>query len=80
MTKEEANKKLGEMVKAVNNQLLECEKFADEHGLEFSLYPAWGMGGNYIGANHPDRDVYFDADYTDAGEGEGFWSPSSTGC
>jgi len=80
MTDKEKVAELSALVKAASTALKKAENFADENGLEFSFYPAYGMGGYYIGANHPERDEIFDEDYTDAEDGQGFWNPSSQGC
>ncbi len=54
MSKEEANKKLSEMVAEVYAKLAEVQSFADEHNLGFSLDVEYGMGGYYEeGEWHP---------------------------
>lgn len=54
MSKEDANKKLSEMVAEVYAKLAEVQSFADEHELGFSLDVEYGMGGYYEeGEWHP---------------------------
>lgn len=40
---------LEEKVSAFESALAEAERIADLHGLEFNIYPAYGMGGSYNG-------------------------------
>lgn len=54
MSKQEANEKLSEMVNEVYAKLGVAQRFADEHGLNFSLDIEYGMGGCYEeGEWHP---------------------------
>jgi hypothetical protein len=81
LTKEEANAKLAELVAEFEAKLSEAEKLADEHGLQFDIYPAHGMGGTYYGAGHSDLvdDPYLRSDMG-IGTDEGGWYSSSQSC
>lgn len=46
---------LDEKLKELQAKFDEVKAFADEHGLSFNMDPAYGMGGEYYGTNHPDR-------------------------
>lgn len=72
MTREEANKLLTDRLAKVKNEIKDCEKFADEHGLYFhSPIDVYAMGGTYVGKNAGD----------DRGESnKGRWISSSEGC
>jgi hypothetical protein len=50
MNKQEANAKLAKLLEEANQKIKECEKLADEHGLNFSSpIGVYGMGGYYYG-------------------------------
>lgn len=49
MSTKELQAELGELVKQAEIALVEAERFADKHGLDFSFSPAYGMGGYYDG-------------------------------
>lgn len=49
MDKQEATKKLAEIVAEFNAALRAAESFACAHDLEFSISPAYGMGGWFDG-------------------------------
>jgi hypothetical protein len=49
MTKEEAVAKIADLVVEAYSAINEAESLADEHGLDFSFSPAYGMGGWYDG-------------------------------
>jgi hypothetical protein len=68
MTKEEAVKKVAELVHAACASLGAAENLADEFGLEFYFSPAYGMGGRYVGETSEDS------------YGEPGWNPSSMSC
>ena len=68
LSKEEANKKLSELVAAAYAAVREAEAFADEHQLGFSFDISYGMGGYYTGATER-ADPYEDG-----------WSASSNSC
>ena len=54
LTKEQANALLSDKLSQAQALINECEKLADEHGLDFSMDLAYGMGGTYEeGAWHP---------------------------
>jgi hypothetical protein len=68
-TQQELNQKMSALVDAINTAVAEAEAFADEHGLEFTLDIAYGMGGTYVSEK--------------AAEGWSFsagWMPSSQSC
>lgn len=50
MNKQEANKKLSEMVETFNKALRDAEAFATEHKLSFSIDPCYGAGASFDGA------------------------------
>jgi hypothetical protein len=68
MTKEKAVAKIAELVQQAYDALNEAESVADEHKLDFSFSPAYGMGGTYYPAGH---------EYKWVEEG---WNPSSQSC
>lgn len=80
MTKEEANKVISEKRKEIYANVKECQKLADEHGLEFSINIAYGMGGTYVSAKalkaEYDEDEYDDSWFK---ENSG-WNSSSHQC
>lgn len=70
--KQQAAEKLSELVTEIHQKLTEATTLADEHGLEFDLYPAYGMGGTYYGAGHERIGGYY-------GPEQG-WNSSSQSC
>jgi hypothetical protein len=68
MTKEEAVARIAVLVVAAEKNIREAEVLADEHGLDFSFSPAYGMGGTYYGEGHKYEWV------------EHGWNPSSMSC
>jgi serine phosphatase RsbU (regulator of sigma subunit) len=64
LEKQRLNAELSVLVQAFENALSEAEAFADKHKLSFSIYPAYGMGGQYYGCTN----------------NEDGWMPSSQGC
>lgn len=68
MNKEVAVSEIAELVARAEDAIRKAEALADEHGLEFSFSPAYGMGGYYVGAG---------ADNTWSEQG---WNPSSMSC
>lgn len=51
MTKEEAIVAISEKVKEAEAALSVAEGLAEEHGIEFSFSPAYGMGGYFQDKN-----------------------------
>lgn len=49
MDKQEASKKLSELVDTFNKALREAEAFATEHKLSFSIDPCYGAGASFDG-------------------------------
>jgi hypothetical protein len=77
--KHDKNKHLQELVTVAAKALKEAEDYAKEHGLEFSIYPAYGMGGTFYGSLEGDNewvraDLYLDDTDKSA------WYPSSRSC
>lgn len=69
---------LTELVKFAEGALLECEKYADEHGLDFTFEPAYGMGGTYHGKGTSEYDDQGDPyDWKNQSWG---WYSSSASC
>jgi hypothetical protein len=79
MTKEEAMKELSKQVKAFNDALKAAQKIADEHGLDFGIYPAYGMGGHYYGKNSEERKER-EENGDPYGRMDNGWMASSNGC
>ncbi len=75
MTKEQAVKELAEKVAEAYAALDAAKVIANEHGLEFSFSPAYGMGGYYTG-----KDEHWDGSDDDDWESSYGWSPSSQSC
>jgi hypothetical protein len=75
--KKEAVEELAKHVAAFELSLAAAVKVADEHGLSFSIYPAYGMGGSYEGKGS-EKWNYREKEETIREEGE--WMPSSQGC
>jgi hypothetical protein len=73
LTKQEAAAELAKLVANINSAISDAERVADEHGLDFSLDMAYGMGGTYYGENH--EYVSGRESWADAG-----WNPSSQSC
>ena len=48
MSKKDAQKRVNEIEKEISKLVHEATKLADEHGVEFSLSIAYGMGGRYL--------------------------------
>lgn len=48
MATREDQARLDAAVKAINDALENAIKISDETGIEFSIYPAYGMGGTYV--------------------------------
>ena len=74
LTQEEAVGALADKVKEFNKALSEAVELADNHGLEFDIYPTYGMGGYYEG-----KGFIEDWDDAEALE-EGRWRASSQSC
>ncbi len=68
MSTKEIQAQLSASVSAAYTALRAAEAFADEHKLDFSFSPAYGMGGCYLGTGNDD------------GYGEEGWNPSSQSC
>ena len=66
LSKEEALKIIATKMGQAEALISECEDLADEHDVDFSFHPAYGMGGWYKG----EKDGY----------GEEGWNPSSQSC
>ena len=78
ITEEEHKQAVGELAEAVNKfeeALSEAESIANKFGLDFSISPAYAMGGRFYGAGDEDEDK------TDEyGDPEFGWSASSNSC
>jgi hypothetical protein len=74
MTDQEKQKQLSDLVKNIQDAVNNAMKFADEHGLEFRLDTAYGMGGTYFGKTHEDR-ASIERNYCNDG-----WLSSSQNC
>lgn len=66
MTKEEAVKRIADLLAQAESAISLAENLADEHELSFEFAPAYGMGGTYNGG---------DTKWLDEG-----WNPSSMSC
>lgn len=75
LTKQEATKKLAELVDAAYAAVNEATAFADEHKLSFRFEITYGMGGTYDG----DAENRYVPDYLSPDEHDG-WYPSSQSC
>jgi hypothetical protein len=76
--KKEAVEELAKHVAAFEASLAAAVKVADEHGLMFDIYPAYGMGGRYVGKGTTKYNYRNDDGDTVREEGE--WISSSQGC
>jgi hypothetical protein len=75
MTKEEAQKKIEELLKQSIDCLIEAGKLGEEHDIYVSTDgPAWGMGGSYVPTS--ERGDHFE----EMGDEETGWISSSAGC
>lgn len=70
MAKSDKQKELDTLVKEFNKKLKEAEAFAKKYKLNFSIHPAYGMGGSFYG-----DPAQFSEDGAEPG-----WFPSSEGC
>lgn len=70
-SKQQATQEIAHLVKSAYDNLALAQALADEHKLEFSFSPAYGMGGTYYG--YPSEDKW---DYRD----EPGWQSSSSTC
>ena len=75
VTKKEASTEIATKVKLALALVKEAEALADEHGLEFSVNIAYGMGGWYTGKGSRE-----DWDSSESTEGDFGWSASSQSC
>lgn len=58
---EAAKAELVEKINAFAAALNEAIAVADKYGLEFSIEPAYGMGGTYSGKGNSDKEECYDA-------------------
>jgi hypothetical protein len=72
MEKQEASKKLSELVAEAKQALFDACDFAQEHGLSFTFEPTYGMGGTFNG-----NDVGKTNEYGEESDG---WYASSLSC
>lgn len=78
--KKKASQDLSQALKEMNEALERAKKIADEFGLTFSMYPTYGMGGSYYGANFdPGSDEDYHSDYRPSDD-KGYWITSSNSC
>lgn len=75
---EAAKAELKEKVDAFEAALSEAEALADKYGLEFTIQPAYGMGGAYTGKG--DSEQTEQRYYDDYGDGAWGWFSSSESC
>lgn len=68
MSTKELQAELEALATAAEEALTKATDFADEHNLEFTFSPAYGMGGWYKPVN------------CEEGYGETGWNPSSQSC
>ena len=76
LTKEEATKKLAELVAAAYAAVNEATAFADEHKLSFHFEITYGMGGTYDG----DVENRYLPDYVYSADEHHGWYPCSQSC
>lgn len=75
---EAAKAELVAKVSAFEAALQEAISVADEYGLEFSISPAYGMGGSYVGQGSSEEERGDDATTWDLGDWG--WYASSQSC
>lgn len=75
-TKKEAAVEMATKVELAMALIKEAEALADEHGLDFSINVAYGMGGWYTGKRNQED---WDSSAIEAEENYG-WSASSQSC
>jgi len=61
-----SKEKIDQLVKEIYEKVKEAEALADEHGIEFGLNIAYGMGGQYYPKSKD-------------GEARNEWAPSTSG-
>lgn len=78
LSKQEATKKIADLIAEAQSLIWEAENIADEAGVSFSVnFGGYGMGGRYTGAAAVDE---YDRSEYDLGEDDGFWRGSSQSC
>lgn len=76
MTKQEAQKKIEELLKQSVDCLVEAGRLGEEHDIYVSTDgPCWGMGGSYVPSSERDN-----SHFQDMGDEETGWISSSAGC
>lgn len=79
MTQEEASKIICAKLEQAETLIRECEKLADEAGVDFSWSgPSYGMGGWFTPKGAEDWDETDSEDY--GSPGRGYWMASSRSC
>lgn len=78
LSKQEATKKIAEIIEQAQFLINEAESIADQSGVGFRVnFGGYGMGGYYTGATAVDD---YDRSEYDLGEDDGFWRGSSQSC